>query len=374
METNETMEYNNTGYESTHDNTGVSHNSKLWDFYGTTSNFNDENIMNLNYVNILEDDKSLRVCIIVPTYNEASNIPKLLDILFSEEQQLKYVKENVVMNVLVVDDNSPDGTADIVKTYKKDNSHIHLLSRNEKNGLGAAYIAGMQHAMVLLKPDVIFEMDGDLSHGPEYIIPMIIKVKEGADFVIGSRYVKGGSIPENWGFKRKLISRSANFYAKTILRIKDVNDCTGGFRAIRTSALEQIDLNSLKTKGYAFQISLLEEMRRNNVVMREVPIAFKDRTNGTSKMKMQDIMEEGLFVLKASLQNIFSPKKRILATIPNKEFWSITENSEHKIEFRQTSGLTETSGLAESQLEFNEAFGLTEKPLEMIENPMEIGI
>jgi len=368
MENNETMEYNNTGYESRYENTGINHNAKLWDYYGTASNFNDENNIDINYINMQEDNKSLRVCIIVPTYNEVKNIPTLLNILFSTEQQLKYAKENVIMNVLVVDDNSPDGTADVVKAFQKDNAHIYLLSRNEKNGLGAAYIAGMQHAMVLLKPDVIFEMDGDLSHGPEYIMPMIIKIKEGADFVIGSRYIKGGSIPENWGFKRKLISRSANLYAKTILRIKNVNDCTGGFRAIRTSALKQIDLNSLKTKGYAFQISLLEEMRRNNVVMKEVPIAFKDRTNGTSKMKMQDIMEEGLFVLKASLQNIFIPKKRILTTTPNKEFWSITENSEHKLEFRQTSGL------AESQLEFNEAFGLTEKPLEMIENPMGIGI
>jgi len=332
------------------------YNDNLSNYYGNIVNFHDENSVNLNYKNTSVENKSVSVCIVIPTYNEAKNIPMLLNMLYAQKQRIDYQRENVVMNVLVVDDNSPDGTADIVKSYQKENSHIYLLSRAEKNGLGAAYIAGMQHAMEFLNPDIIFEMDGDLSHGPEYVLPMIRKINEGADFVIGSRYVKGGSIPENWGIKRVMISRMANLYAKTVLRIKNVNDCTGGFRAIRTSALKQIDLNSLKTKGYAFQISLLEEMRRNNAIMSEVPIAFKDRTNGMSKMRTQDILEEGLFVLRASMQNIFSPK-RIPIRTQNKESWLANNMGNYPIAENQFA-FNEMSGLRKDQSEFKQAFGL----------------
>jgi glycosyltransferase involved in cell wall biosynthesis len=363
MESGDIMEQTGTTFNNRDDMLSNSYRDNI-------PHFKEESIVTLDYYmdyNIAHENKQqqikpVAVCIVVPTYNEAQNIPKLLNALYSKEQQLNYDVENITMNVLVVDDNSPDGTADVVKSYQQKNSHIYLLSRSEKNGLGAAYIAGMQHAMKLLNPDIIFEMDGDLSHGPEYVLPMIHKINDGADFVIGSRYVKGGSIPENWGMKRKLISRSANLYAKTILRIKDVNDCTGGFRAIRTSALKKIDLNSLKTKGYAFQISLLEEMRRNDVIMREVPIAFKDRTNGTSKMRMKDILEEGMFVLKASLQNIFSPK-RVLNNTQNalaqdKESWLLNRNIENTLE------PTPATELSRGQYEFSQAFGL-EEPLDV---------
>jgi dolichol-phosphate mannosyltransferase len=251
----------------------------------------------------------ISVCIVVPTYNEVHNILKLLNLIYSEKQQLKYSKHNITMKVLVVDDSSPDGTANLVKLYQTKNKNVYLLLRSEKNGLGAAYVAGMQHAMKLLHPDIVFEMDADLSHNPKYILPMINKIKEGADFVIGSRYVKGGAIPDNWGFTRKLISRSANIYAKTVLNIKSVNDCTGGFRAIRYNMLEQINLDGLDTKGYAFQISLLEEMRRHGAIMKEVPIHFKDRTNGQSKMRMYDIIEEGIFVFKTRLKNMVYSKR-----------------------------------------------------------------
>ena len=344
-------------------NTEFHLNENMPDFYyRNTLNFNNENNENIAHINneiVQNKYKPILVCVIIPTYNEARNIPQLLNSVYSEQQRIKYDEENIILDVLVVDDNSPDGTADVVKVYQKDNPNIHLLSRTEKNGLGAAYIAGMQHAMKQLKPGIIFEMDGDLSHGPEYILPMINKVREGADFVIGSRYVKGGSIPENWGMTRKLISKSANIYAKTVLGIKDVNDCTGGFRAIRTSALEKIDFDSLKTKGYAFQISLLEEMRRNNVIMKEVPISFKDRTNGTSKMRMYDILEEGLFVLKASLGNIFSPKKIALNNNQERESWILNNDTE------QQTGLIQSNMLRGDQLEFIQSFGLEENPIEL---------
>ena len=179
-------------------------------YFDGISNMDDENKLDINYksdINIknVQDQKSVSVCLVIPTYNEAKNIPKLLKVLYSEQYRRRYDAENIIMNVLMVDDNSPDGTANVVKAFQENNSHVYLLSDREKNGLGAAYIAGMQHAMKFINPDIIFEMDANLSYGPKYILPMIQRVREGADFVIGSRYVKGGSIPENWGVKRKLI-------------------------------------------------------------------------------------------------------------------------------------------------------------------------
>ncbi|HLP79004.1 MAG TPA: polyprenol monophosphomannose synthase [Acidobacteriota bacterium] len=249
------------------------------------------------------------VCIVLPTYNEAKNIRHMLNTIFSTNLRRQYESEHIVLNVLVVDDNSPDGTAQIVRDYQKINPQVHLLFRKEKDGLGAAYIAGMQHAMKLLNPDIIFEMDADHSHDPKHIVEMVQEIQKGSDLVIGSRYVTGGSIPDDWGLNRKLISQAANLYVKTLLGIKQVKDCTGGYRAIRTSKLKEIDFATLKTKGYAFQVSLLEELRRHDAVMSEVPIHFKNRTKGTSKMRLADILEEGKFVFLKSLENTFYPKK-----------------------------------------------------------------
>jgi glycosyltransferase involved in cell wall biosynthesis len=274
--------------------------------YDSTAEIHDEHIIVVKKSESNSGNHPVSVCIVIPTYNEVDNILKLLISIYSKENRARYKENNILLTVLVVDDNSPDGTGEVVEVYMQKNPNVYLLSRKEKDGLGAAYIAGISHSMRTLDPDIIFEMDGDLSHSPEYIVPMVNKIREGADFVIGSRYVKGGSIPANWGIKRKLISKAANLYAKTLLGISEVNDCTGGFRAIRTSFLQRIDLRSLRTKGYAFQISLLEQMRRQKAVMREVPIAFKDRTDGTSKMRIEDILEEGIFVLRTGLENAFS--------------------------------------------------------------------
>ena len=346
-------------------NTKFGYTENMLNFYSqTVPDFSNEYIMNLNY-ETQNQNKSVSVCIVIPTYNEVQNIPKLLSGVYSKDQQVQYDKDNILMNVLIVDDSSPDGTADVVKEYQQNHPNVYLMSRTMKNGLGAAYIAGMQHAIKLLKPDIIFEMDGDLQHNPKYILPMIQKIREGADFVIGSRYVKGGSIPKNWGIKRMLISKSANLYTKTALRIKNVNDCTGGFRAIRTSALLQVDLSKLKTKGYGFQISLLEEMRRNDAIMSEVPIAFEDRTNGTSKMRLHDMLEEGLFVLKTSLENIFYPKKRtikkkleIQSLFLNEGIKPLLNAEQH--EFIEAFGLIE-----EPQVEFNQMSIQGKEPLEV---------
>lgn len=258
------------------------------------------------------DSRDISVCIIIPTYNESENIKKLLGIIFSDESCREYERNNVHMEVLVVDDNSPDGTASVVMEMQSANPRIHLLVRGEKNGLGAAYISGIQHALSSIKPDVLFEMDADLSHDPSYIMPMISEIREGADFVVGSRYTLGGSVPAEWGIRRKLISKGANTYARLLLNIHDVKDCTGGFRAIRVSILERIDLNLLNSRGYVFQISLLEAALRSNALVREVPIAFNDRTIGNSKMQLKDIFEVGIVVLRLGLQRLFySPADNI---------------------------------------------------------------
>lgn len=251
----------------------------------------------------------LSVCLVIPTYNEAENIETLLSLLFSKERRQAYHDQNIIMHALVVDDNSPDGTASIVKALQQKNHHVHLLDRSKKNGLGAAYIAGMQHALFSLKPDVLFEMDADLSHDPAYILPMIEEIRSGADVVIGSRYTEGGSLPPDWGLSRRLISKGANMYAKTILRIKDVSDVTGGFRAIRAFVLYSIDLNSLDVKGYAFQISLLDAIVGHGFKVREIPIAFHDRSFGESKLGISDIVEVGTSVFRLAWKSRFPKEK-----------------------------------------------------------------
>lgn len=248
-------------------------------------------------------------CIVIPTYNEAGNIAQLLDAIFKNDQEHRLKGGSIALSVLVVDDNSPDGTAAIVQNYSKKNPAVHLLLRTQKQGLGAAYTAGMSHAMLLLNPDVILEMDADFSHDPNDVFRLLAGIQEGADFVIGSRYVKGGSIPENWGLHRRVISKAANLYTKAVLRIPRVKDCSGGFRAIRSSVLQQVDLSALNVKGYAFQVLLLEAAVRVGAVVREVPIAFLERNAGKSKMRFTDMAEGGALLLRVGTQRLFMPQR-----------------------------------------------------------------
>lgn len=255
---------------------------------------------------------TMTACVVIPTYNEAGNITKLLDEIYANARKHHANARkrqargwDVDLSVLVVDDNSPDGTAAIVRTYAATNPRVHLLHRSEKQGLGAAYIAGMSHAMALLDPEVILEMDADFSHDPRVIFELLAWIHDGADFVIGSRYVKGGSIPENWGLHRRLISKAANLYTKIVLRIPGVKDCSGGFRAIRSSLLQRINLASLNVKGYAFQVLLLEEAIRAGALVREVPIAFQERDQGKSKMRLTDMVEGALLLLRVGVRRFF---------------------------------------------------------------------
>jgi dolichol-phosphate mannosyltransferase len=224
----------------------------------------------------------MRACIILPTYNEAGNIISILDRIRAQDSRLM---------VLVVDDGSPDGTAQLALAYGKKHPHVHVLQRTAKEGLGAAYIAGMRYALREFRPDVILEMDADGSHNPADILRLINAIEKGADFAIGSRYVPGGTVPAQWGFYRKFNSAAGNWLVRNVLSLKKVKDCTGGFRAIRASSLEQVDFIQLHAKGYGFQISLLYAMMLQGASIVEIPIHFSDRTIGVSKMRFKDQIE-----------------------------------------------------------------------------------
>jgi dolichol-phosphate mannosyltransferase len=232
----------------------------------------------------------VKIVIIIPTYNENDNIGNLAAEL---ERYFPLVPHD--MHILVVDDNSPDGTAQTVREMQKKNGRLHLLT-GTKAGLGAAYIRGMNYALDALEADAVFEMDADFSHKPADILPMIAAIEDGADFVIGSRYVPGGKIPDNWGALRKSISRCGNLVARYLAGLYGVRDCTAGFRAIRSRVLKQINLDDLKVQGYAFQVALLERALALGAKVREVPVEFVDRTQGESKLGLSDISE---FILHA---------------------------------------------------------------------------
>lgn len=222
-----------------------------------------------------------RVCFVIPTYNEASNITPLL-------RQLTDRNESV--QVLVVDDNSPDGTADFVREMQAACPRI-FLSTGEKAGLGAAYQRGMTIAMDELNADVVMQMDADFSHDPEDAFAMIELIREGADVAIGSRYVAGGSIDDRWGAWRRLLSAGGNWLARKIAGIKDIRDCTAGFRAIRADVLRRADPAHLTVTGYAFQIALLHRLMHVNARIVEHPVHFRERDNGETKLGLSDLLE-----------------------------------------------------------------------------------
>ncbi len=192
------------------------------------------------------------------------------------------------MRVLVVDDNSPDGTQEIVKKFLKD-KRMHMIT-GEKKGLGDAYIRGFKYAINSLKSEVIFEMDADFSHKPSDIPRFLEEINNGYDFVIGGRYISGGATPD-WGLYRKTISRGGNFFARIIAGLNNVHDCTSGFRAIKTDLIKKIDLNGLNVEGYSFQMNLLWNAIKKGGNIKEIPIVFNDRDLGSSKMRFKDLYE-----------------------------------------------------------------------------------
>lgn len=220
-----------------------------------------------------------KIFIIIPTYNEKENLIKLLPQIFDLKIE--------GLNVLVVDDNSPDGTGQLVEEMKAGNLRLDILHRQSKAGLGTAYIAGFKEALKR-EADYIFEMDADLSHDPKYIPDFLNAIKE-ADLVLGSRYIKNGGV-KNWNFFRLQISKFGNIYARIILGVK-IRDLTGGFKCYRRKVLETIGLDDLSSVGYNFQIETTYKTLKSNYRIKETPIIFTDRLVGQSKFNFKIILE-----------------------------------------------------------------------------------
>ncbi|MBI4145218.1 polyprenol monophosphomannose synthase [Candidatus Woesearchaeota archaeon] len=224
----------------------------------------------------------MNVCVILPTYNERENVKQLVPSILRSDLSCE-------LHVLVVDDNSPDCTADEIRYLQKTFQKLHLLQREKKQGLGAAYIAGFKHALATLAPDVLLEMDADFSHDPADIPRLLAAIRQGAGLAIGSRYIPGGGIV-GWNRWRRSVSGGGNLVSRMFTRLP-VKDCTAGFRAWRASTLRSIDLDSLGVSGYAFQISILHAAWRRGCVIKEVPVKFTERRQGTSKLGWKDIAE-----------------------------------------------------------------------------------
>ncbi|MBI1863886.1 glycosyltransferase family 2 protein [Candidatus Woesebacteria bacterium] len=228
-----------------------------------------------------------RVVIIIPTYNEKENIKKMIDELVGHE----FPKIDADMQLLVVDDYSPDGTGDIVKDAMKKHKNIHLLQK-QKEGLGAAYIAGMKYAQKDLKADAVMEMDADFQHPPRFVKPMVEAFLNGADYAIGSRYIKGGSVPKEWALSRKAVSFFGNLFIRIVLLKPKLHDLTTGFRLTRVKGvLDKIDLDNLmEKKRFAYKVDLLYQSVKNSQKVVEVPLEFAARTKEKSKFNSKEMI------------------------------------------------------------------------------------
>ena len=220
-----------------------------------------------------------RALVIVPTYNERFNIARLIPAVLAQDPSLE---------MLIVDDASPDGTGGVVDAIAANNDRVHVIHREGKLGLGTAYIAGFGWALER-KYDLIFEMDADFSHNPELLPEFLQSVKE-ADVVLGSRYQGGRVNVVNWPMSRLFLSYAANIYARAVAGLP-VSDTTGGFKCFRRNVLESIDLNSVKSNGYAFQIEMSFRAWKRGFRLVEIPIIFVDRTEGVSKMSKKIVRE-----------------------------------------------------------------------------------
>lgn len=208
-------------------------------------------------------------CVVIPTYDEKDNVTPMAEAVLAQGEDI---------HILFVDDNSPDGTGDVIDSLAEKNKRVHCLHRTKKEGLGRAYVAGFKKALELGAGDVI-QMDCDFSHNPKDIARLLAV---NADLVIGSRYVKGGSTP-GWPFKRRLISRAGGVFIRTVTGMP-IADPTGGFKRWRRAALEKMDLPSVESSGYSFQLEMNHRAWKRGLEIAETPISFTDRERGYSKI------------------------------------------------------------------------------------------
>jgi dolichol-phosphate mannosyltransferase len=230
--------------------------------------------------------------IIIPTFNELENLPRLLPKVLSKDEGI---------DVLIVDDNSPDGTAAFIENESKKNNRIHLIKRSSKQGLGTAYITGFKFALQK-GYDIIFEMDADFSHDPNEIPKFLEEIKN-SDVVLGSRYKNGVNVI-NWPMRRLLLSWYANIYTRVITGMP-LHDATGGFKCFKREVLEAINLDEVRSNGYAFQIEMNFKAWKKGFKLKEIPIIFVDRVKGKSKMSKKIVREAVTMVWKLRFKSIF---------------------------------------------------------------------
>lgn len=243
----------------------------------------------------------MKTAVIIPTYNESDNIEALakeiLALRLGSGQALGDITE-----IIIVDDNSPDGTGEIADELAKVYRGVKVIHRSGKLGLGTAHIAGFKEALAL-GADCIVTMDADFSHHPSYIPDLVARSRD-AKLVIGSRYVDGGGTV-NWGWQRQILSRGANTFARLVLGLK-AHDCTAGFRCYRREVLESIELDEIFSDGYSFLIEMLYKCQRRGWGIGEVPIIFEDRRRGASKISQREIFKALYTVLCLAWERVFS--------------------------------------------------------------------
>ncbi len=244
----------------------------------------------------------MRPIVIIPTHNERDNLPSLVAQLLAQNNQI---------HVLIIDDNSPDGTGHLADELAEESARVHVMHRPGKLGLGTAYVAGFQYALTH-GYDRVVEMDADFSHRPQDL-PSLLAAAEGADVVIGSRNVPGGQVL-NWSPLRQAISKGGSAFARLVLGLP-IRDCTSGFKAFRREALERLDLSALQSNGYAFQVEVNYACARSGLRIAEVPIVFPDRTAGSSKMSSRIVLEAAWLVVRLRT-GLTRPPIRNLTTLP----------------------------------------------------------
>ena len=231
-----------------------------------------------------QDMRGAKICFVIPTYDEALNINPLL-------RQLTELYRDPDVAFLIVDDESPDGTAHLVREFmEKVDGRVHLL-QGKRRGLGDAYVRGITHAIDTLGADIIVQMDADFSHDPAAAGRLLDRVAGGADVAIGSRYVEGGSLDERWHVRRRMLSRWGNHLARWIGGLKGISDCTAGFKAIRADKLREAKIESVQARGYVFQVELLHRLINCGARVVEEPIHFRDREHGETKLGMFNMLE-----------------------------------------------------------------------------------
>lgn len=244
----------------------------------------------------------MKAVIILPTYNERENITVMLTAVLTASKKIK----GYVFEVLVVDDNSPDGTKSEVEKFQKIYPQVYILS-GKKEGLGKALLRGMTHAIHAMDADVLVQIDADLSHDPAALPKFFEKLEHGADFVVGSRYIPGGSIPSNWGIHRKIYSIIGNSFVRYGLGFPAIHDWTGGYRVFRKKYFELAQQKMFKYSGYVFQIAFLYNSVCNGAMVEEVPIQFVDRRFGKSKIApLEYIINIYSYVFSERLKRIYS--------------------------------------------------------------------